>query len=515
MPGVGEVDQELRFTEGLNLVDPITLIKDNELTVCENFWYPGGVLTKRPGFFKFNTTAFTTATGGLIILGFANGFYYVRGRDSTDIYRVSASLGSIQALTNTSGDTYGWSIYVNGTTYFGGATLGIHTIAATTLSPTAITNSPRSNTVAFHKDRLFTDVWNAPGRLAFSHPGTLGWSATPSSLIDSGTIDVGVTGVEPITGLVSLGDLLVIFKINSTWVLYTQGSSANWSLRRIGNIGSVPSYGAASSYFYNGEVYFVSRTGIFKTNGSSFINVSEKIWNPVGNYSSVGTDFGQGHARITRFSDHLIIAGHFESYVTLGWAAGYCYVYNLNTHAWSSWAFMGRAIPFTDIFGLPSGAGGSEFALVATSGEGASANMYITTDAALDNYDLLLSNSNINSYADGFQYSSPGVGSAYTSTFRSKKFTAKVDKLLRLKWAGLGYMARGNPTFQWQGDDVLGSSFFPGYNVSLLKGYKIPGPGRVRSFVLQGNHSLTSPYEFYRANLHLTSKVPLLASGTP
>lgn len=513
MPGVSEATRELNFLGGLNRITPPQLLKDNELTVCDNFWYPKGILTKRPGLFKFNTAELSPApTDGILILGFADGFYFIRGKNSNANYRVAATTGVVTTLTNADAVSLTWVQYINGTIYAGTTTGGIRTISGTTITTPAIVNTPNSNTSAWHKSRIFSDVSGTPGRIAFSGPVAPGsWAATPTAALDSGTIDVGVEDEESITGLVSLGDLLLIFKVNSTWVMYTNGLSADWVLRKIGSIGAAPSYGNASTYYYNGEVYFVSRIGIYKTNGNSFINISEKVWGATENNFALYPAHGQGQWRITRFVEHLIITGHFELYLNAGLATGYAYTYNLNTGAWTTWSFLGSTIPFDDVLGLPSGTNTSEYTLIASNGN----NLYITTDASLDNYDELLAGSNFNVFADTYQYQTAGTGIAYTSTFQSKEFANGVDEFLRMKWLGLEYAAYGSPSFSLINDGVEGSAVTPGFHSTLRKGYKMPGSGRRHSVRLKSSHALTSPYEFYRANLHFTGKIPLVASGTP
>jgi len=500
-------DIELKFNGGLNTVDPSTQIADHELVECHNFWYPNEILTKRPGFFRISGTTMTPFSP--VILGYdpTSAQILVRSFGSNAIWRVSLITGVVTPLTNPSGASIRWMLYANGTTYLGGfGAGGIRTLSGITITDPPITNSPTGDHAVFHKQRIFASVSSAPGRIAFSGAGT-GFGTW--AIAD--TIDVGVDDADPIVGLISLGDLLLIFKTNSTWILYVQGfSAADWVVRKIGSIGAAPSAGSASTYYYNGEAYFISRTGLYKTNGSSFVNLSEKVWNPVENNFTLGVDPGQGMWRVTRFADHLILVGHFDAYVSAGLATGYAYAYNLRNGAWSSWDFLEGNPPIIDAFGLPTGSPPYESQLLITKGN----HLYFTSDAAIDNYSYLLS-TGINSFADGHQHNTLGTGSAYSSRFESKKFTSSVDDFLRLKFAGLEYIAHSSPSFQWRVDDALSSVQSPGFNATQVKGYKMSGGHRARGIALRASYAHTSPFEFYRANLHLGRKVPILASGTP
>jgi hypothetical protein len=512
MPGVGEATIPLKLNGGLNLMTPPSEIGDNELTVCNNFWYPKGVLTKRPGFFKVNTSDMSSSR--LAILGYnaQEGKFVYSAMGGAALWQ-SPSVTHPAAVSGTVTQNARWIQHVKGIQYIGfEGNMGIRRLITNVLDAAAITNSPGSRVHAWHKNRLFTDVLGETGRIMWSDPpglvisGALTWSA-------ANTWDVGVEDKEEISAIVSLGDLLVIFKLTSTWVLYVQGDSpANWVLRKISNsVGCAPSNGAEPWHSHNGEIYFISKTGLYKTNGQSFVNLSENIWEAESNVYVIGSGGSSAMWRVTRWNDHLIIVGSWDTQVAEFGVVGYTYLYNLLTHAWSKWSFLGSERGFDDVFVNYAPASGSTTEVLATLGN----DIYYASDLTRDNYDFFLSDFTFNTYADGFLVNTVGTGSAYTASFASKKFTVELDKFLRLKWAGLEYVSRGDPGFQWSTDGVSGPVYTPGYAYPSIKGYKIPGPGRCRAFYLEGSHALTSPYEFYRGNLHLTGKVPLVASGTP
>jgi hypothetical protein len=508
MPGVGEVTVPLKFTGGLNLTTPPTEIADDELVTCDNFWFPRGVMTKRAGFHKATTTPLSSSK--LVILGFnpLDGRFLIAPQTGTLLWRTlggsqpTAVLPSTGSITNIPK----WLQVIQDVAYVGfDGAMGIRTLTAGVLSDAAITNSPPSTTHAWHKNRIFTNVYGVTGRIMWSDApglvisGTLTWTST-------NTWDVGVEDKEPITALVSLGDLLIIFKLTSTWVLYVQGDSpANWVLRKLNNsIGCAETRGSLPWHSYSGEIYFISQQGLYKTNGQSFVNLSEKIWKP----GELSFTYGSSNntMRVTRWYDTLIITYSYSPSITLGST----YTYNLRTRAWSRWTFLGSDHGFDDIFANYSPISIIATSVIATNG----ANVYYTNDNYVPNYDAYLA-LDYNTYADGILVNQTGTGTAYTATFQSKEFTTDLDKFLRLKWLGLEYISRGSPSFSIVSDGVAGSSVAPGYHATLRKGYKMAGSGRRRSVALKCTHALTSPFEFYRATMHLTGKVPLLTSGTP
>jgi hypothetical protein len=503
MPGIYEQTIDLRFDGGLNITTPPTELSDKELVTCENFLIDrDGQLRKRAGFFR-NNTAMGNPAYPKWFLGYDHNVfrYLVREYGTTNIWNISQ--GNQYFVTGTITQHAVWSLWINGTMYIGfNGNMGIRTLGGTSNAPvigaSTITNSPQSNVATWHKSRIFTDVLGVPGRIAFSDPNAPGTWQTTS------TIDVGVNDKDIITALVSLGDLLLIFKRSSVWTLYVQGGSpADWVVRRIHEtLGCVQTIGTLPYITVGNECYFISPNGIFKTNGASFVNIGEKIWpinDEVYNSNTITSFF-----RITRWNNFLL-------FVINGFGltqTGKNLVYNLENKAWSSWTFLGGI--FEDLFSYPASAS-SVPTLYGTKGD----SIYYTNNNAAGYYDTYLG-MGLNTYSDGLAYNVLGTGSAYTSTFQTKEFMGGIDRFLRLKWVGAEYISRTpGPSLSIVSDGVAGPSRIPGFHATLRKGYKIPGAGRHHTVALKCTHALTSPFEFYRSALHLTPKVPILASGTP
>lgn len=498
----------LQFGGGLNTQAPVTEIADNELQVCNNFYFNelGGML-KRPGLYKLLN--YDTVGNKQRILGYD----YVYGRLLTANSDSFPTLWSIfvNGPTATAVTGYGtekalWTLFVNNVQYIG-FTGSLRSLSSVSTVSAAVTNAPGSSCGAFHKDRLFLSSLVNPNRLHFSDP------ALPGTFQTTSTFDIGVDDTDGITGLVSLGDLLVIFKNNSTWVLYAQGDPTTWSFRKVsGSIGCInngfntANRGNLSYVVFDTDIYFISSRGLYKTNGSSFVNLSDKIW-PF-NERLYDAPFA-GYWRLTRWNNTLImlIGGSIFGRVT--------YTYNLISGAWSTWSFLGDAGGFQDVLNLPAspfGAYSNMFAVSTTTSDNSIYNLR-EQDVNDSGYALSLVNG-WNSYSDGGAIN-VSAGSAYTATFQSKEYASFMDWYWRVKWASLEYKAYASPLFNFIHDGVSNPTVSPGFNSSLRKGYKIPGAGRCRLVSLNCSHAAASPFEFDRGNLHFGIKKHISISGAP
>lgn len=506
MPGSRELSHILNFDGGLNTVDPPSEIKDNQLTVAKNMWYPNSQLAKRPGFIKLTSAPLVT-TNKPVFLGFneLSGRYVISTLGEAKLWEATGG-GSVTPVTGMGGSVARWVLSISGTTYVGfDSSMGVRTLSSFAISGSTIANSPNSQVAVYHKGRIFSDVF-ATRRIAFSDPITP--TAPVATWQTTSLLDVGVGDDNSnITAIVSLGDLLIIFKARSTWTLYVQGNSpGDWVLRKIANIGAAPGSGNASTFVYDNILYFISNSGVHKTNGSSFTNISKNIWQGQSDKFIFNTAFPFGQHRITRWQNSLIITGYTYPPI-FPTTVGYTYVYNLDTDAWTSWEFLGNVAGFEDAFSLDG-----EYIYTLAS----DLNMYFSQNTWIlpERYDAVLA-SGTNVYSDGLLATLPGAGTAYNAEFRSKYFTAAPDQYTRVKWAGVEYLAYESPQLKFYRDSGSTISESPGFNSAFRKGYKIPGPGRCRTFALDCVHTATSPFEFNRADLHVISKVPLITSGTP
>ena len=126
--------------------------------------------------------------------------------------------------------------------------------------------------ISVHKDRLWITTRNNtlagtdPQRIYFSEPGVPDSGSWPAANF----IDVR-TGT-PNRGLVSYRDSIYIFKPESVWVLNTGGLPANWTLRQLGDKGSIGGY-----CVYNNSLYWLGGDGLFSYNGVEINKLSDAI----------------------------------------------------------------------------------------------------------------------------------------------------------------------------------------------------------------------------------------------
>lgn len=503
--------RQLEFLGGLNTQSPPTEISDNELTVCDNFYFDkSGNLIKRPGLHKYLDIGAVADKHRILGVDLAHGRFLVANSNlpTPILYSVFDGGPTATPVTGYGNERAFWTKYINGTQYIGFSS-STRAMTATLTVGGAIANAPGSTCAAFHKDRLFLASNTVANRLHFSD------AVAPGTFQVSSTIDIGVDDVQSITGLVSLGDLLIVFKTNSVWVLYVQGdSAANWTKRKInsslGTLSNGSTFNPNGCYSYithDNEIYFISTRGLFKTNGQSFINLSEKIWP----FNS--RDYDNPYAgfwRLTRWNNTLImvLGGQFLPRI--------CYTYDLGTGAWSTWSFLSSA--FYDVVYFPAEetptiAYGNMLATTLTPANDHALYNFREVDIDEAGYTTSIA-AGWNSYTDGGDIL-VNNGAAYTASFQTKDFTSFTDWLWRSKWIGLEYISRTpGPTIGVKADGLSVASSVPGFN-TLAKTYKSPGAGRCRAFSFACTHSATSPFQFNRANLHYVMKRSIIASGAP
>lgn len=492
--------RELQVGGGLNLVAPATTLADNELVQCTNFYIDeSGVLRKRPGLLKDIATAAVAGATSVVGVDWLTGSYIVPVNGPGAVLYTS---GSAIPLTSWPGGSPGgyslfWGLYVNGVNYLGfsGAPGQIRVLTGAAVGA-AIANSPESTTSVWHKSRIFTNVVGAPGRIAFSNPSAAGtWTA-------SDTIDIGVNDKETISCFASIGDLLYIFKQDSIWVLYVQGDSpANWVYRQVtNNLGSIAT-GQYSVLVDKNLMYIIDKTGVYLSNGASFNNISESIWDPVIK-AQISTA-----SRIMKWGNYLVLNVNLT-------AMNRTFVYNLEKKAWSEWTFFNSAVQLDSIFAMPpTGIVNLAGPLVAFATVSGTKGIYLMDEAYALQYPIY-AGFGWSPLTDGFTVA-PVAGTTVISTFKTKEFSSFIDWYWRIKWMSLEYLAYASPQFNMYGDGSIQAGYNPGFQSSFRKAYKIPGAGRCRVFQLRCIHNQTTPFEFYRGEYHFGLKTHISQSGTP
>ena len=160
-----------------------------------------------------------------------------------------------------------YSASLNGLMFLGGIATAASTTDGSSFTGRTLNGSAMFLTV--YRDRLFGVGDGAAGansdanRVAFSNAGTgITWTT-------SDFFDVEDSRGEPVTGLKVLSDRLIIFKQNSTF--YYNENVLKQSLSSVG------AYNHESVQEIDGRLYTFCPSGVFVTNGSSAIKISEPI----------------------------------------------------------------------------------------------------------------------------------------------------------------------------------------------------------------------------------------------
>lgn len=260
------------FKGGLNTRDSKHRIGDNEAVVLLNLIsIKGGGLEKRKGTSKYNSSVissdktvhslyrfYKSAISYRKMLVVCDSTLYV-GDDGAGTF---ASVGSLSVSDPCFFATWGDVCYMfNGTIkkqYDG-----------TTLSDIG-GSPPAGKYVVFRKDRLYVaGVSGAPNRLYFCETGDATTWNTGSNYIDVRSNDG-----DKITGILPIGDNLVVYKNNSIWLL-TGTSASDFFLTEVvaGKGCMAPKSLVADKSIH----YFLHRVGVYAFNGSEAVKISGKI----------------------------------------------------------------------------------------------------------------------------------------------------------------------------------------------------------------------------------------------
>jgi hypothetical protein len=323
-----EIALPIKEFAGLNIREPVGAIKDNELSKCINFDLGrAGELTKRTGFEQVHDGSYLGANAiRLIGLYITSSISQFIARAGNAIYR--SNDGLVWTVIGSYNVEYGvqyadkfYMVRKDGVILeWNGSTI------------TTITGSPTGTFCIIHKERLF--VLNTEGtgplnsRVWFSLAGDI----TATGWIGTNTFDVKAGDGDFLTCGAIVNDVLMLFKSRSTWGMYVQGtSSVDWILRSLH-----PKIGCVSKYTpkeIENVVYFVSSRAVYKTDGTSFVDISEPIAsvlrNRVVNVSTLHLDSAAW------WEDKYICLLQPDT-VTIKY-----YVYHIRAKGWTEWQFPG------------------------------------------------------------------------------------------------------------------------------------------------------------------------------
>lgn len=471
---MADVTVQIRSFKGLNTRETPGVIDDAELSELTNFDIGrAGELVNRSGIIQISSGVtlgvnativlghFVTSTLSQLIVKAGNNVYY-----STD--------GIGFTLIGTYADA-SYGLQYAGKFYIirSGATIVEWDGAAAA----AIVNSPSGTFAVIHKDRMFVinslAAGNLNSRFHFSEPGNVSSTGWPGTNF----IDVQPGDGDMLISMFILQDLLIIFKAQSTWALYIQGTTVDWVLRNLN-----PQLGCISKYsmqLIEGYLYFSSASGVIRSDSSTFETISESISSVLAsrviNTTTINID------SFAYWEDKLICLLSPSSGVRV-W-----YVFHLETKGWSKWEWGGGVQPqtFLEVFTTSPQRG-----------------LY-AGDATLNGRLLRFGDA---VYTD--------LGAAYTMSLRTKQYDFGEPSLMkRGKWIAVDLVGLANMTWTHEVDDTNVSTDTASFE-STRAGVKIPGPGYFRAWRFIASLTATTRITFVGLSLHMTPSRALIKAKT-
>jgi len=349
--------------------------------------------------------------------------------------------------------------------------VGIYEWNGSILSETS--PSPEGSFCTVYKDRLFVLSSDATenSRLYFS--AIAAFETWPSTNF----FDVSPGDGDFIVACAVIHDLLIIFKTETTWALYVQGSPENWVLRNIN-----PEIGCISKYTpreIEGFLFFVGVRGIYKTDGNIFENISESIEplfdDRVVNLTTVNIDGASW------WGGRYIVLLHPNP-------STYRYlVYHLRTGGWTEWEIADDARP----------------------------SFFIEVNSATPSKGLYAGNSTgsgkVYRHGDG-AFTDAGVD--YDCSFKTKDFDFDLPALMkRGKWMGIDVNAKGTVDISYEVEqESLENRIFSGTEKRRM--HKVSGPGYFRVWSLEISNFSNADFIFYVATLWLHRKRSVIRENT-
>lgn len=272
---------QIRGFTGLNVRESKNAVKDTELTSVMNFDLGAtGQLIKRSGFEQLHGGV-TLGANSVHVLGFFSTAAYkqIIARSGNELYYSTDGI----AWTIVPGGPWAdveWGVQYTDKFYMVRSTGTV--IVWTGVVAASVVGSPSGTYCRVFKDRLF--VLNTLGagvnasRLRFSEP--FDFTAWPAV----NYVGVGEGDGDWLIAVHEIQDMLLVFKANSTYVLFVQGDDfLSWVLRPFRTrIGCISKYSLVP---YQGFLYFAGPDGIYTTNGSAV----DLISSPVGPYFELVT----------------------------------------------------------------------------------------------------------------------------------------------------------------------------------------------------------------------------------
>lgn len=350
-------------------------VEDTDLTEAKNvFIDEEGVIRRRRGFsdsqsipgplgLRATILSRHDAINDVFLVSHSGGVSYVSLDGSTVTWTEASFAANARAAVQ-----YNFNSYV-----FAYQTQQIMKIDASGNRTTNWANVQASHAIV-HKGRIFTfnNEFLPASTIRYSqlftdptNPNWQGAGAWPAS----NTIDVSSGDGEWITGFAEYNDAIIIFKLTSTWILYTDGSpTTGWSLKKLH-----ASIGSANQEIRSvgGLLYFQGLNAVYRTDGTTFEEISRPISDVWRTFQSLNPNYTNRRG-ITEWDGLLLINPQWED--------DRLYVFNTRNDTWSWWEAPTNV---SHLHTLPDQFGGPLVYISYHTSVGPTATMYTMRDSAL------------------------------------------------------------------------------------------------------------------------------------
>lgn len=329
--------KELRFKlslfNGMNSYVSSNRIQDQQSAELINVELnPGGNITKRPP--RRLASNFPSPLETNVCLGFfnVNSTNYFLVCTETTLYQSTDGFNWF-SIPGFGGGTGAYAVQYVNTVYIATAD-GVYKWDGTTLS--LIPGSPAGTFITVFKDRLF--VINSEGATTTPTSSRLYFSDAldPDTWTGTNFVDVGSGDRDFLTCAYPIGDKLLVFKSNSIWSLYVQGSPISWILRI--NRKDEGCVARNSLVEIEGALYFLSAQKVYKTDGVNFVSISEPIRDHILDQVDKFS-YDEGYA--VEFNHRYILSMGQNVVPSISGV----YVYYLDIGGWTNWEFDGGFTP--------------------------------------------------------------------------------------------------------------------------------------------------------------------------
>ncbi len=267
------------FQGGLVTLYPSHLLQDGATPNTQNvdFSTSLGRLTKRKG----HSITISANIGSITVDGL---YEYIKADGTTVLYAVSnLTIYEVAApSTWTARHTNGSPLLETNFATFDNFCIAVSSTLTTAKSTggafSALGGTPPSNVkyIETHKNRVFMANSSAgKSRLHFcKQDDPEDWTTIVDEPTDAGYIDIGIDDGDAITGIKSIGSVLLVFKTNSTWALFGSNPQ-NYSVRKIS-----PSVGCvANRTIQQCDTFavFLSNQGVYSANAEGVTMLSYNI----------------------------------------------------------------------------------------------------------------------------------------------------------------------------------------------------------------------------------------------